>query len=135
MGVMRDVRLAVGLTAVLGMVFAAGCGGSSSSPTTPTPVTGGTGGGGAAADVTITIVGMAGAQSFSPSPGSMNAGQTVAWKNGDSVTHTATADGGAFDTGPIAPGAVSAPIKMANAGSFAYHCSIHPSMVGTLQVN
>ena len=64
----------------------------------------------------------------------MKAGQTVAWRNGDSVSHTATADGGAFDTGIIAPGATSSPIMMSAAGSVAYHCAIHPSMVGSLTV-
>jgi len=111
-----------------------GCGGSSSNPMSPTPPVGGGGGGGGAANVTITINGMAGAQSFSPSPGSVKVGQTVAWRNGDSVAHTATADGGAFNTGTIAPGATSSPVTMSAAGSFAYHCSIHPSMVGILTV-
>ncbi len=134
MDVMRKVRAALGLAAVFGMVFAVGCGGSSSpSPATPTPVSGGTGSG-SSADVTITIVGMQGSQSFSPNPGSVTAGQTVSWKNMDVITHTATADGGAFDTGAIGPGTTSAPIKMPNAGSFSYHCAIHPTMVGTLPV-
>ena len=113
-----------------------GCGGGSGNngnPMAPTPTPTG-GGGGVAADVTITINGMAGAQSFSPSPGSVKVGQTVAWRNNDSVAHTATADGGAFNTGTIAPGATSSPIMMSTAGSFAYHCSFHPSMVGSLTV-
>ncbi len=109
-----------------------GCGGSSN-PVAATPVTGG-GGGGTGANVTITITGQNGAQSFSPNPGSLAAGQTVAWFNADSVSHTATADGGGFDTGVIAPGATSSPITMSAAGSLAYHCAIHPSMVGSLTV-
>lgn len=110
-----------------------GCGGSSPSPVTPTPPAGG-GGGGGTADVVITIVGMNGAQSYSPNPGSVRAGQTVAWRNGDSIAHTATADNGAFDTGTIAAGATSNPITMPAAGSINYHCSIHPVMVGSLTV-
>jgi plastocyanin len=86
------------------------------------------------ADVTITIVGMSGSQSYSPNPGTVRAGQTVAWRNADSVVHTATADGGSFNTGNIAPGATSAPIRVSTIGSFAYHCVQHPTMVGTLQV-
>lgn len=117
--------LAVGLTAMA-------CGGSSN-PVTPTPTPGG-GGGGGSANVTITIVGMNGSQSFSPNPGTVTAGQTVAWHNADSVAHTATANNGAFNTGSIAPGATSAPVMMSTAGNIAYHCSIHPTMVGTLAV-
>jgi plastocyanin len=124
------------LTLVLGgllllAVTATGCSGSSyTSPTTPTPTP--TPGGGA--DVTITITGMNGSQSFSPNPATAKAGQKVAWYNADNTTHTATADGGSFNTGNIAPGATSSPITVASLGSFNYHCQIHPTMVGTLTV-
>lgn len=64
----------------------------------------------------------------------MVAGQSVAFRNADSTTHTATANNGAFDTGNIAPGATSAPITMSASGTFNYHCEIHPDMVGTLNV-
>jgi plastocyanin len=107
----------------------AGCGSSYSNPAASTPVPTG-GGGGVAADVTIGISGF----SFTGNPGSVKAGQTVAWHNGDSVAHTATSDGGAFDTGAIAPGATSSPITMSAAGSFSYHCAIHPNMVGSVTV-
>jgi plastocyanin len=86
------------------------------------------------ADVVITITGMNGAQSFSPSPATVVVGQTVSWVNKDSVVHTATGDAGGFDTGFIAPGATSAPITMGAAGSFGYHCAVHPSMTGSLTV-
>ena len=87
-----------------------------------------------AADIVITISGMNDAQSYSPAIGSVAVGQTVSWKNADNLPHTATANGGSFDTGTIAPGATSAPIAMGTAGSFAYHCAIHPSMTGSLTV-
>ncbi len=87
-----------------------------------------------AADVTITIVGQNGSMSFSPNPASAKVGQKVAWHNGDGITHTATANGGGFDTGSIGSGGTSNPITMMTAGSFSYHCGIHPSMVGTLNV-
>jgi plastocyanin len=86
------------------------------------------------ADVVITIIGMNGGLSFTPNPASVQVGQTVAWHNADSMTHTATQDGGGFDTGGIARGATSAPVVMGSAGTLDYHCSIHPSMTGTLDV-
>ena len=92
----------------------------------------GTGATAVAADVTITINGMSAEQSFSPNPAAVKAGQTVAWHNSDSIAHTAT--GSTFDTGLIQSGATSAPIAFAVAGSLAYHCTVHPSMVGTLNV-
>lgn len=94
----------------------------------------GPGGGGGGADKTITIVGENGANSFSPSPDTVNVGQTVAWHNAAAITHTATANGGAFNTGNIGAGKTSAAITMNTAGSFPYHCSIHPTMTGTLVV-
>jgi plastocyanin len=88
----------------------------------------------AAGTVTISIVSDAGAMSFSPEPASVKVGQAVVWRNADSITHTATQNGGGFNTGNIAPGATSNPITMTSAGSLAYHCQIHPGMVGTLTV-
>jgi plastocyanin len=105
-----------------------GCGGSSN-PAAPAPVASG-GGGGAQADVTITISGF----QFSPNPASVKVGQTVSWRNGDSVSHTATADGGAFDTSTIAPGATSSPVTMSAAGTFSYHCAVHPGMIASVTV-
>jgi plastocyanin len=115
---------------ILVAALMAGCGGSGSSvPTSPTGTPGP-----ATADVTITISAMNGSNSYSPNPATVKVGQTVAWRNADSLAHTATADGGAFNTGTIAPGATSSPITMNAAGSLPYHCAIHPSMTGTLAV-
>ena len=86
------------------------------------------------ADVTINIVGMNGSNSYSPNPANVTVGQTVSWHNSDSTTHTATQTGGGFNTGNIGPGGTSAPIQITAAGDLAYHCSIHPTMVGTLHV-
>jgi plastocyanin len=108
------------------------CGGNSSTSPTPTGGGGGTGGTGTAANVTIRITGMNGANSYNPGSASVKAGQTVAWQNADSTTHTATGNG--FDTGGIAPGATSSPIMFSTAGTLNYHCSIHPTMTGTLVV-
>jgi len=61
-------------------------------------------------------------------------GQKVIWRNADALPHTATANGGAFDTGIVTAGASSAAVAMGAAGTFPYHCSVHPSMTGTLTV-
>ena len=85
-------------------------------------------------DVVITITGMNGALSFSPNPASARVGQKIIWRNSDALSHTATANGGAFDTGIVSGGANSAAIGMGAAGTFPYHCTLHPSMTGTLTV-
>jgi MYXO-CTERM domain-containing protein len=51
------------------------------------------------------------------------------------VTHTATSDTGAWTTGNIAPGGTSAAVAFPTAGTFPYHCAIHPSMAGTVIVS
>ena len=84
--------------------------------------------------MTITISGMNGSNSYSPNPANAVMGQQVRWKNNDSISHTATQNGGGFDTGLISPGATSAPITMTATGTLSYHCAVHPSMVGTLNV-
>jgi len=76
-------------------------------------------------DLFITITGQNGNMSYSPSSANARVGQTVIWRNADSTTHTATANGGAFSTGFL----------MDSAGSFNYHCSVHPSMTGSLSVS
>lgn len=81
----------------------------------------------------ITIVSNNGGMSYSPNPAFARAGQRVVWVNSDGVVHTSTADAGAFDTGFLAPGATSGAITLP-AGTFPYHCQVHPSMVATLVV-
>lgn len=90
------------------------------------------------ADVVINIQAgssQAGSNAYSPNPKTVAVGTKVAWKNNDSMTHTATADLGAFNTGNISSGGTSAVITMGTAGTFAYHCAIAGhNMTGTLTV-
>jgi len=83
-------------------------------------------------DITITIVGMNGALSFSPPTATVRVGQRVIWTNADSTAHTATGNG--FDTGPIDPGRSSVPILFSAPGNVPYRCTIHPTMTGLLTV-
>lgn len=113
-------------------LYVLGCG-NSSSPTMPTPGTGGGGGGGVGANVPVSINGISGSQSFSPNPASVSTGQTVGFVNNDPTnTHHIVADNGAFDTGTLAPGASSSAITLSSGTAVSYHCTIHPSMVGTI---
>ncbi len=123
---MRRLALVVLVTGAV----ACGGGGSASAPTT-TPTTMAPG----SADVLITIAGIAGSMSYDPNPANVRVGQTVAWRNADNLPHTSSQVGaGGFETGTIAGGATSAPIRITTAGSLAYFCRIHPSMVATLNV-
>ncbi len=127
----RSVVVAAAIAACA--AFAVSCGSSSGYSTNPSPTpTPTSGGGNSTADITIEIMGMNGANSYSPNPATAKAGQTVAWHNSDAVAHTATGSG--FDTGVVGPGNTSAPITFRTAGTFGYHCAIHPSMTGTLTI-
>ena len=72
--------------------------------------------------------------SFTPFSVTVSVGDSVTWTNQDAaVTHTATANNGAFDTGQIKTGA-SATVTFKKAGTFNYHCSVHPGMTGRVVV-
>jgi plastocyanin len=113
----------------LGLVMS-GCGGSgystgqSAGPANPTPPS-------VSGVVTVNVVAVNGAQSFSPNPATLPSGQRIVWHNVDTITHRVVLNDGTLDTGNLAPGASSAPMAIAGAGA-PYHCSIHPEMVGSI---
>jgi len=70
---------------------------------------------------------------FSPASITVTAGTMVTWTNNDNMTHTVTADDGSYDSGNIVTGnGFSKTFTVA--GTYAYHCTIHPSMTGTVIV-
>ena len=110
-------------------VAASACGPASqsaSAPTTPTaPAT--------SHLVTIDVAEVNGPYSFYPSPATIHRDQSVVWRNWDTVTHHLVFDDGSIDTGTLAPGTLSQPTTI-GAGNRSYHCTIHPTMVGTVVV-
>lgn len=72
---------------------------------------------------------------FSPNPIRITAGSTVTWTNTTGPTHTSTSNTGAWNTGNIAPGTTSNAVSFPTAGTFTYHCAIHPSMTGSVIVS
>ena len=74
-----------------------------------------------------------GNRAFAPDQLEIGVGATVTWTNTDSVSHTTTSDQGNWDSGPVAPGGQFSS-TYATAGTFPYHCAIHPGMVGTITV-
>ena len=74
-----------------------------------------------------------GTDNSDPATVTIQVGDSVTWTNEDSVAHTATAGDGSFDTGSIANGA-SDTVTFDSAGTFAYICSIHPQMTGSVVV-
>ena len=70
---------------------------------------------------------------FSPATLTVPVGTKVTWTNNGSAAHTVTADQGAFDSRAVQPGASFA-FTFTKAGTYAYHCTIHPSMKATVTV-
>jgi plastocyanin len=86
---------------------------------------------------TVTIV--AGAAmltitAFNPNPIDISRGTTVMWVNHDTITHTSTSDVGIWNSDNIPPGGSFA-ATFQSAGTFAYHCAIHPNMMGSVTVH
>ena len=124
---MRTFAIASILTFGLAMWACSGSGyssGGAGGPAAPTPAT-------SNGIVTIDVVAINGAQSFSPNPAALAAGQMVVWRNVNNTTHRVVLNDRSVDTGDLAPGASSQPMAI-GAASGQYHCSIHPGMVGSV---
>jgi plastocyanin len=70
---------------------------------------------------------------FTPSSLTIAKGTVVTWQNNDGVAHTSTSDNGVWDTGNILPNGTKT-TTFATAGTYAYHCTVHPMMTGTIVV-
>ncbi|HEV3232041.1 MAG TPA: plastocyanin/azurin family copper-binding protein [Candidatus Dormibacteraeota bacterium] len=72
---------------------------------------------------------------FKPPSVSIKVGEAVKWDwVDDSAQHSVTADDGSFDSGLAGKGN-SFSFTFATAGTYTYHCSVHPLMVGKITVS
>lgn len=70
---------------------------------------------------------------YHPDPVRVQVGGKVIWQNMDSTAHTATADDGSFDTGPLEEGKLKSE-TFKTPGVYTYYCEFHPTMHGTVEV-
>jgi plastocyanin len=70
---------------------------------------------------------------YGPSQLDVLPGTTVVWSNVSSRTHTVTADDETFDSGHLGPGA-RFHVVFARPGTYRYHCTIHSSIRGEIDV-
>ena len=70
---------------------------------------------------------------FSPATVNVTVGQSVTWANGDSAPHSVVLDGGECQTEQFGEGK-SGTLMFNVAGSYPFHCGVHPTMVGTVEV-
>jgi plastocyanin len=69
-----------------------------------------------------------------PAELNVDVGTRVTWMNADSVSHTSTSNTTGWDSGIVPPGGQFS-VAFQSAGTFPYHCAIHPGMVGTVVVH
>lgn len=129
------------LAIVLGVL--AGCGSSSSSSSSSGPSSGPTASSsnsapaktpatGAAGTVSVTMKSLA----FIPPAVTAKVGQTVVWVNSDTPPHNVTyVSGPKFASSPTMNTGAKFQIKLTQAGTIHYFCSIHPFMKATIVVS
>ena len=71
---------------------------------------------------------------FDPAAVTAKVGDVISWTNNDTVQHTATVDSNETCTTPALASNASAGITFSEAGTYAFHCRIHPQMTGTIEV-
>jgi plastocyanin len=101
---------------IAGLVLSSGC--SKSSSNNPTP---------GANEVFIQSF------AFTPETITVTVNTTITWTNKDAVAHTVTSDIGVFDSGTINANATYSH-QFTVAGTYNYHCTIHPSMLAKVVV-
>jgi len=126
----RGLRLSAA-TALTLLVLAAmvGCAGKT------TPSSSGSSGSSTAGVSVKIVTNPATTGAYDPPTVTVQAGQTVTWNNQDTtaIPHTVTSDGGTFDSGTLNQGKTFSH-TYTTAGTFPYHCTIHPQMHGTVVV-
>jgi plastocyanin len=114
------------IAAVVALAVAACSGDGAGSTTTGAPADTSS----ADAEAAVSIEGFA----FGPAELTVAPGTTVTWTNDESgIPHTTTSDDGDWDSGTLQPGDTFS-FTFDEPGTYAYSCSIHPSMHGTIVV-
>ena len=117
--IQKGSRVVVVLVLIGGMATLVAC--KAKSPAAPDPSAG-----------LIRIVGTDGPQSFAPAPLVLASGQKLAFRNDTGTTHRILADNLSFDAGQVSAGAFTASVTVPGATPVSFHCTIHPSMVGSV---
>jgi plastocyanin len=121
--------------AFVGAVTLWGCGGGgggggASTPTSPSapapsPAPGTT-------TVTVNVISSIGNTAYQPNPVAANTGDIVVFRNNDATTHRIVMDDGSADLGDVAPGATSRGFTVRDRNALRFHCTLHPTMVGSI---
>jgi len=94
---------------------------------TPTTSSGGT-------TVSVSMVENGGVYSFSPTTLTIAKGTTIIWTNKSDAPHTVTSDNNAFKGSDNLSESQTFKMTFTTAGTYTYHCAIHPYMKATITV-
>jgi len=90
----------------------------------------------AAATAAVSMTGpQANQYAFTPGAITLAVGDTVMWTNKSDAPHTVTSDNGGPLSSPTLQPNQTFSFTFTTPGTFAYHCSIHPYMKGSVTVN
>lgn len=109
----RRLMLIAGMVSVLVLGFALGAPGANAQ----------------AANASVSITDF----QFTPASVTVSVGGSVSWSNNSPTPHTVTSSNGAFDSGIMNAGQAFS-FTFTSPGTFAYTCTIHPQMTGTVVV-
>jgi plastocyanin len=121
---------------LLAAIILASCasGGSGSSGTTATTAgTSTTTGGGTTTGDSATVQVIMNNRSYDPATVTVRPGDTVTWVNQDAPQHDVVADNGEFKSDLFDKGGTFS-FTFSKAGTYPYHCTIHPGMTGMVVV-
>ncbi len=139
------MRLAAIATALLMTLFLAACGGgggttppaasepAASEPAASEPASSAAAGACAPSTKTATVTVEMAEFAYEPAEATAKVGDVIAWANSDAAPHTATMDDESCATGNIPTDGTGALVFNA-AGTYPYHCAIHPTMTGSVVV-
>ena len=105
------------------MIVLSACGPAASSAPTVTPPAVQSG------EAKVSIANFA----FDPVTLTIKTGTTVTWTNNDTVAHNVQSDDGSWGSTSLAKGATFTH-TFTQAGTFPYHCGVHPKMKATIIV-
>lgn len=72
---------------------------------------------------------------FTWGPVSAKVGDVITWTNADSIPHRVALDDGTCQMSGNIPGGGMASLVFSVAGTYPFHCTIHPTMKGTVTIS
>ena len=120
------IRAAIALTATLALAACSGGGGAAATGPAASVCNDSTG---------TTVVDAHVKDNAWSQPVSAKVGEVITWTNDDSVPHRVALDDGSCTMGANITNGSPKSLVFTKAGTYPFHCSVHPSMKGTITIS